>query len=506
MMILTGRVWAVTHYVDPNGSGDFNSIQAAIDDANDGDEIEVAAGTYNEAINFFGKAVRLYSSGGRDVTIIDANGIVGAYHVVQCVNGEDANTILEGFTITGGEAKGPDVNDQRGGGMYNVGSSPMVTNCTFSGNSGVDGGGMYNSVSSPTVSHCTFSGNSSGRWGGGMYSAGGYSTVTDCTFSNNNTMFYGGGMYCSTSSGMVNNCTFSNNSAFRGGGMYCAWYSTPKVTNCTFSGNSGGGMYNANSMPTVTNCTFNGNSAESGGGMCNLSSSPTVTNCTFSNNSAYYGGGGMGNSNNSSPTVTNCRFTGNSAGWGGGGMSNGGNCSPTVTNCTFSNNDANTTGGGIENWENSSLTLTNSILWSNTAPTGQQIDNDGTSWSIIRYSDVEGGFWDSGNIDADPCFMDANNPDPNLRNFRLKPDSPCIDAGDTTAVPLGISLDPDGNTRILDNPQTPDTGLSILGIDVDMGAYEFQPCPIAGDINCDGVVDFKDLVILCNNWLAGTEP
>jgi len=29
---------------------------------------------------------------------------------------------------------------------------------------------------------------------------------------------------------------------------------------------------------------------------------------------------------------------------------------------------------------------------------------------------------------------------------------------------------------------------------------------IAGDINCDGVVDFKDLAILCNNWLAGVEP
>jgi len=39
-----------------------------------------------------------------------------------------------------------------------------------------------------------------------------------------------------------------------------------------------------------------------------------------------------------------------------------------------------------------------------------------------------------------------------------------------------------------------------------MGAYEFQLCRIPGDINCDGVVDFKDLAILCNNWLAGTKP
>jgi hypothetical protein len=72
----------------------YYSIQVSIDDADDGDQIEVGPGTYSEAINFNGRAVRLYSIGGPDVTTIDANGIAGAYHVVQCVSGEDANTIL----------------------------------------------------------------------------------------------------------------------------------------------------------------------------------------------------------------------------------------------------------------------------------------------------------------------------------------------------------------------------------------------------------------------------
>ncbi|MHC4891416.1 MAG: hypothetical protein ACYTEO_18335, partial [Planctomycetota bacterium] len=124
MMTLAVPAAAVTHYVDPNGSADFTTIQAAIDDANDEDEIEVAPATYYESINFNGKAVWLYSSGGPEVTTIDANGIPGAYHVVQCVSGEDANTVLDGFTITGGNADGPDPNDQSGGGMYNDGSSP----------------------------------------------------------------------------------------------------------------------------------------------------------------------------------------------------------------------------------------------------------------------------------------------------------------------------------------------------------------------------------------------
>ena len=60
IMTLAGQSAAVTHYVDPNGSADFTTIQAAINDAGtvDGDQIEVAPGTYNEAINFNGKAIK----------------------------------------------------------------------------------------------------------------------------------------------------------------------------------------------------------------------------------------------------------------------------------------------------------------------------------------------------------------------------------------------------------------------------------------------------------------
>ncbi|MHC4694089.1 MAG: hypothetical protein ACYS67_15210 [Planctomycetota bacterium] len=46
----------------------------------------------------------------------------------------------------------------------------------------------------------------------------------------------------------------------------------------------------------------------------------------------------------------------------------------------------------------------------------------------------------------------------------------------------------------------------MLGVTVDIGAYEFHCSRVPGDINCDGVVDFKDVAIICANWLAGTEP
>jgi len=137
-----------THYVSPG-----QSIQAAIDASSNGDEIEVAPGTYGEAINFNGKAIRLYSTAGPNDTTIDGS---GHYHIVQCISSEEPNTILEGFTITGGNANGTDPNDRRGGGMFNFNSSPTVTNCTFSGNSAItDGGGMYNDWDSyPTLANC----------------------------------------------------------------------------------------------------------------------------------------------------------------------------------------------------------------------------------------------------------------------------------------------------------------------------------------------------------------
>ena len=93
----------------------YCSIQTAIDAAVDTDEIVVAPGTYFEAINFIGKAVWLHSSDGRDVTTIDGT---GNSHVVQCVSKEGSDTVLDGFTITGGNANGGGFGCC-GGGMYN---------------------------------------------------------------------------------------------------------------------------------------------------------------------------------------------------------------------------------------------------------------------------------------------------------------------------------------------------------------------------------------------------
>ncbi|MHC4695671.1 MAG: right-handed parallel beta-helix repeat-containing protein, partial [Planctomycetota bacterium] len=172
----TGERAQSTWYVDDDncpgpGSGThgdpFCMIQDGIDAAVNADEVVVDPGTYNELIGFLGKAITLRSSGGADVTTIDGTGLDGS--VVKCVSGEGADTVLDGFTITGGAGTVCHYNPTSscGAGMFNDNSSPTVTNCTFSGNmASYHGGGMYNNnSSSPTVTNCTFSGNTAS--GGG---------------------------------------------------------------------------------------------------------------------------------------------------------------------------------------------------------------------------------------------------------------------------------------------------------------------------------------------------
>ncbi|MGD8500820.1 MAG: hypothetical protein PVJ86_09245 [Phycisphaerales bacterium] len=315
-----------------------------------------------------------------------------SYHVVTAFN-TDETDVLDGFTISGGNAYG-----RSGGGMDNYYSSPSIANCTFSGNSAGRGGGMTNFYwSSPTLTNCTFSDNSA-EHGGGMRNYDRSSpTPTDCTFSGNSAE-YGGGMYNDDrSSPTLTDCTFNGNSAQRGGGGMCnALYSDPTLTNCMFKGNSaegGGGMDNSDhSDPTLTNCTFTGNSAQEGGGMhtydfsspilnsCSFSgnsahygggiyselSMEALTNCTFSGNSAEYDGGGM-YGYYGKPTLTNCTFSGNSAGGDGGGMMNMEQGSPTLASCTFTGNSANGDGGGMMNIERGSPTLTSCTFTGNSS-------------------------------------------------------------------------------------------------------------------------------------------
>ena len=446
--------------------GDFATIQACIDAAVSGvDECVVAPGTYHETINFLGKAITVRSSGGADVTTIDATGIGGS--VVTCASAEGPDTVLEGFTITGGRGS-PLGGSTCGGGMYNDHSNPTVMGCMFRANAASAGGGMCNASSSPIVTACTFRGNSGGGGGGmGNYSA----------------------------SPTVTNCVFSENMSNAGGGIF-NYFSSPTVTNCTFSGNSayyyGAGMSNYFSSATVTNSTFSANTVTNGpgGAMYNENrSSGWVTNCKFiANTSMNEPGGGMYNSYYSSPMVANCMFIENT-GDKGGGMYNTSNSNPLLTNCTFNGNTSNTSGGGMKNVYSSNPTVINCILWGDSP---DEILNVFSSVPGIRFSNLQGGLPvgtvnGGGNIDFDPMFVRPPDPGPDgawdgvdddYGDLRLRAGSPCINTGDPNFVPLPGETDLDGHAR-------------VLCAGVDMGAYEFG----IGDRNCNQTVNLNDFSV-----------
>ena len=292
-----------------------------------------------------------------------------SYHVVTG-SGTGETAILDGFTITGGNANAYSGTHSYGGGMYNVEGDPTLTDCLFVDNSvngmWARGGGMYNDHSGPTLAGCTFITNySSASRGGGIYNSDSSPMLTSCTFDNN----YPSGMYSGHSDDTtVTNCTFNDN---HHSGMYSAYSDSITARNCTFS-NNGSGMYFRNSgNSTVTNCTFSNNN---GSGMYSESSSSnsTVRNCTFTSNN----GNGMYSSNSGNSTVTNCTFSNNN----GSGMRSKSSWNSALTNCTFSNNSAKDGGGMyLDNSDNS--VLTDCIFMENSAD-----DDGGGIYSTSNYS------------------------------------------------------------------------------------------------------------------------
>ncbi len=322
------------------------------------------------------------------------------------------------------------------------------------------------------------------------------SVVGGFTITNGYTSGFGGGIRCESSHPTITNCTVTYNGAYDGGGIYCQSNSSPTITGCTITentaANNGGGIGSKQGCsPTINGCTITQNTAgNAGGGMHCDQGDPMLINCVIMDNTAMWGGG-FHCSYYADPTITNSVIVENAATWGGG-IDCYQYCSPTITNCTITANRATVGYGGAVKTHNSNLTIANCILWAN-------IPNEihvYSTYPVLTYCDIEGGWTGDGNIDADPLFGDG---------CHLTNGSPCIDAADNGAVPADaldldgdgdvdepIPFDLDGNPRFVDDPETDDTGIGTPPI-VDMGAFEFQSPFILGDLNCDGLVDFFDI-------------
>jgi hypothetical protein len=410
--------------VDDDGPADFNNIQAAINDSNDGDIIVVQLGIYtglgNRDIDFCGKAITVRSLDPNDphivaATVIDCDGSENEHHRgVYFHSGEGPDAVLEGLTIANGYA-------YDGGGIK----------CRFS--------------SSPTIRSCIMRDNVAAADPSGF--PGPMPTN-------------GGGIYCSSSSSpVITNCYLVRNIATAGGGAIFSYSGAASVSNCVIIDNAawgGGAIEIFEDNMSIQNCVITGNRSGTPG-MSPFGMSGGAISIVDVMGESY-------------PMVTNCTVTGNSStGVGGGIYIDGGFA--TVYNSVVWGNRAP---------EGPEIALVDGPF----GPASLGIFYSDVQWGEERiYIDASALCWGPGNIDADPCFVVPGYWDPNDTpddanddfwvdgDYHLLAASPCIDAGDPSYIAEPNETDLDGNPRIVD-------GNNDSNSVVDMGAYEFFWPPI----------------------------
>jgi hypothetical protein len=293
---------------------DYPTIQEAIDFAWPNTTIWVTDGTYtgdgNRDIDFYGKAVTVRSQNGPENCIIDCNGSIENKHRgFYFHNGEDGNSVVDGFTIINGY-------HWFGGAICCEQGSPTIVNCIMASNTAFDDGGAIfcDYYSSPSITSCTLTGNFA---------------------------WLGGGIASDMSGGSIENCIIRDNRAeWEGGGVY------------GFSG-------------SVSYCTISGNRANHGGGGLSDCRGP-ITYCDVGNNTAGDFGGAM---SWCFGPITNCLIVGNTVRRRGGGLAY---CDGDIRNCTIIGNGTSVMGegGGLYNCEG---TISNCIIWNNVAREDSQL-------------------------------------------------------------------------------------------------------------------------------------
>ena len=253
----------------------------------------------------------------------------------------------------------------------NIDNDTVLESVTIRGgnanNSGDEdsGGGMFIISGRPKVRYCRIIENRAENYGGGVWTKGAgtdddVAIFRDCEISNNYAVNQGGGIVTSPDTHLVN-CRLENNST---GG----------------SGTGGAIVAGASGDVNIYNCEIVGNSASGGGGAyCSGSHFVRFVNTLMHDNTSSGVGGAISVGTGLQLIVADSTITDNSAASGGGALY---------------------LGSGLTN-----STITNSILWNNESTSGNDEIELSGSTVAVTYSDVEGGYTGTGNIDSDPDFV-----------------------------------------------------------------------------------------------------
>ena len=449
LLATVGLLQGRTITVGFGGSFNFDTIQAAIDNANNGDTILVADGIYygngNRDIDFKGKAITVRSENGPAMCIIDCQGSTGDPHRgFYFHSNEDSNSVLDGLTIRNGYASSasPEQKEWSGGGILCYLSSPTIRNCIIMGNTTRNGtGGGIRASGRTVIIGCIIKGNyavGGGEFGpgGAGISCGGSTMVSNCIIFGNTAVGAGGGILCTYGNPTIIYCTITGNLAMMGGGIGCQWGANAWIRNCTVSGNVassfGGGISCLDSRPTLLNCILWGDSSKRG---------PEIAS------HGIYG-----------PFTITINYSDVQGGQGGADI------------------------GG-----------TSTLIWDYGNITGDPCfarpgywDPNGTP------DDANDDFWVGGDchLKSKAGRWDANEG----RWTKDEVTSPCIDAGDPSS-PVGLEPFPNGGIINMGAyGGTAEASKSYFGETV---------CEtiVAGDINGDCKVNLKDFAIMALHWL-----
>jgi len=392
----------------------FTNIYDAFNSAEEGDEVWVAQGTYIAAesrTNFvtLNKNIQIYGGFlGSETQLDDRNAESNITTITGDINGDDVPddfitnkeenamhilfldtlvnnaTIIDGFTFRNGHADDDtgSGNTRRAGGILSYGS-PIVQNCTFTGNYGYFAGALYprGILASQTQ-------------------------IKDCSFIRNHAGFAGASYYVGVEGLEVSDCRFEGNTADNSAGaVYNTGSSSTTMTNCIFIDNEtgpddrGGAIFNYESFLSLENCSFDNNEASRTGGAIHsttdtsLVAGVTIVNSSFTNNNSFGWGGAVTlYGENQSLEVKGSQFTDNNCFQSGGALHVGFLGSATIDSCLFHNNTSTFGGGAIfcQN-ENTKLNVTNSSFTENIADSsGGAISCNGGQQSNISGSIFNG--------------------------------------------------------------------------------------------------------------------
>jgi hypothetical protein len=416
----------------------YTTIQSGINAANNGDTVLVAPGTYNENINFNGKAITVTSSGGAAVTIIDGGSIAPA---VTFTSGEGSTSVISGFTIQhGGSYTG------KPGGVYLYNSNPTILNNTITLS---NCWGINSQYSAPLIQNNTISATQSPSSG--------------CGFGGGAAIIVWGGI----------------------GGLYnTAGVNSGVITDNTIENNVESGLADAGGNGGAAVAVWGG--------------SPVIVNNIMRNNASPGGSGGAINFINSpGAVIAQNLIYGNSAGCGGGAIATDGRGLFVANNTIVNNVDSGNY--GFSECANIAQIYPNPDSYGMDSPSDVFINNiisGSTSYPSVNCSwfqtpslsiqptfennilyNAGGLFFGSycvdvstldGNIPADPQFVNAA-----ANDYHLQSTSPAIDGGLNSAIQTFQSMtgmnwttDFDGKPRIQNG--------SGKGCIIDMGAYEYQ--------------------------------